>query len=757
VTNRRDLIAGNSRPVRVAVLRRSWNAVAIAMVVLAAGTAAGHGAFAQAAGTPQPSTAKKGTDAELLADFIHYTRIANYAIAEAKGRELLSRNLSQEDFVTLIEAGDVARFEETTQRAMRVQQLEPIAAGMNKVYELGVLSRARSPEQIAKNIIDLTGNARTRALARERLLAAGEYAMPQLLENLLNGNQPLLQNAVQPVIVALGRQAVIPLGSALMKLPPAQQERVADLIGLIQYRTSLPFLSDVMESTTSDAVRAATVRAIDRLGGADAGASDLYRALATAYYDEKSEVTSFPGEEHQLLWSYDPAAGGLLMTAVRTPVFHEAMAMGLLERGMQLEIGTGGVNPETLALWVASNFSREIDTPEGYVNPVYPVAGAAEPGVEPRRGAMYYAVASGADIAQRVLARALDNRDTPLARLALSSVEQTAGGNALWGNGTRMPLLEAITYPSRRVQYEAALALAAAQPQSPFIGSERVVPTLASTIRGAGVQVAAVVAAEAESYQGVRRVLTNLGYTVLPQGRTLSDLDAPIAEAAAVDLIVGVGISGDRVPAFIDEIRGRNKTSAVPVLVLTNVEMLAGVRRRYETDATVMVRQVGLNEETLSKAGTELVQRASGGPIDAAEAGAYAQRSLAALRDLAVSQSTVLNAGDAALPLMGALSDQTGSSRMKIAEILSMIGQDRAQRALMDAAIAAGGDEQVDLLGLVADSAKRFGNLLEARQVTRVVELAAQGQDAEATAAASLMGALNLSNAELVPLILQKK
>jgi hypothetical protein len=75
----------------------------------------------------------------------------------------------------------------------------------------------------------------------------------------------------------------------------------------------------------------------------------------------------------------------------------------------------------------------------------------------------------------------------------------------------------------------------------------------------------------------------------------------------------------------------------------------------------------------------------------------------------------------------------------------------------MDAALAAAGEERVMLLGKVAGSAKRSGNLLESRHITALREIVTTGENAEATAAAALMGALNLPNAELVPLILGRK
>lgn len=725
-------------------------ALTILCLLSVVGTTAGTGAYAQAATEPQETAgARKRSDANLLEDFIHFSKVRNYEATANAAQELLDRNVGNAAIVKLVEkdAATKRQFDEAVQVAIQNPVSRDAAAGLQAAFEKGLMERARNADQITQNIKDLTGPARAQMLAKARLIEAGEYAMPQLLQAYLDRNQVALHPRVQQVFREMGRQAIIPLVTAMMKVGPNEQERIADLLGLMQYRTSIPFLSDLASTTQVDAVRNAAARAIDNLGGAAGGTADLYRSLAESYYDEKSELTSFPGEEHQLLWSYDPR-GGLTMTAIRTPVFHEAMAMSLLERGMTIETMGGSPNPDTLALWVAANFSREIDAPKDYANPAY----AAN-----RRPAMYFAVASGADVSQRVLARALDDRDTPLARQSLAAVEETAGGRNLWDNAGRMPLLEALTYPSRRVQYEAALALAKAQPQTAFVGSDRVVPVLASSIRGATSQFAVVITPDAETYQGMRKTLAAMGYTVLPQGRSLSELAQPIAEAPAIDLVVTMGLNGERVPAVINEVRAGNKTAATPVLALTNAESYSTLRHRYSSEASIAVRQMGIPEGALNQTVQDLLTASTGGPVTEQEARDYANRALFALRDLAVSNNPVLSVSDATLPLIGTLNDSASPNRMQVAEILSYIGQERAQRAIMDAAMAAGGEDRVALLGMVGDSAKRFGNMLDVRAVAQVVDLAATGNDEEATAAAGLMGALSLPNAELVGLIAQKK
>lgn len=734
------------------------NALHIAPALSALLFAVGAPVSTTLAQPPASATEARPDAATLLSDFIHYTRIQKYDVAEAMGQELVDRNLSNADLLAIVDASaDPDRFTETAQRAMLIENLAPIAAALTKSYETGKLERARNPDQIAANIALLTSTDRGRRIAQERLIFAGEYAMPQLLEAYFDDSNIPRKVEVRKVIVGLGRQAVTPLGAAIRKITAVQQEAIADLMGLIPYRTSLPYLADVAKSTSNPSVRSACQTAFDKVSKGQGSISDvsgLYQALAEGYYDERSDLTSFPGEEIQLLWNYEPGAG-LVMTAIRTAVYHEAMAMSLCERALTLESAPGGsgVSQETLALWMASNLSREIDTPRGYANPAYPTQGD-----HARRSAEYYAVAGGPDVAQRVLARALLGNDTPLARKALAAVEKTAGGRSLIADsGGVSPLVAALAYPNRRVQYEAALALAAAAPTSPFTGSERVVPILASTIKGASTQHAVVLTGDPEAYQGTRAVLTRLGYTVLPQATSLSELIGPISEAPAIDLVVGVGPDADRIPAIVQEVRGTSRTAATPVFILTNPQAFTLVRLRYASDRTVAVRQTGIGEPAITETIRQLIDAASGGPISADEALSYADRSLAALRDLAVSGNQALNAADAALPLIAALPTAQGPIKVRVAEILSRINQERAQRAVMDAAMSAEGSERIELLAMVADSGKRFGNFLEPRQVTRLVELANKGPNDEATSAASLIGALNLANTELVPLILNNR
>lgn len=731
---------------------RNFDKRGILSLVAVAGlsfTALGQTAVPSRSAQPQTAEERKqiADHYQLIKDFIHYTRINQTEVAAGMGRKILQLNLPPTTFVDRVEgSGEEARFSETIFRAMKISDLEPVAAQLLKLYDKGKLERVRDPKEIEHNIALLKGMLNQKIFARERLVAAGEYALPQLLVALLNRSDPILQSEAQGILQNLGQQAIIPLCTALTQLDPVGQEQVADILGLIAYKTSLPYLFDVLSNTKSDPVRVACERAIGRIGAAgltkDAG--ELYRDLGEGYYSQRPELTSFPGEQYQLLWNFNPSIG-LNPTAIRTEVYHEAMAMRLGERSL-------GINPvnndQSISLWLASNFRREIQTPAEYDNPTWPKA---------KRDAMFYAVNAGAIHNQNVLGRALDAKDTQLARKAIAAIEQTAGGSGLWSTKTdRKPLIEALRYPNRRVQYEAALSLGRAQPQQTFAGAERVVPILASAIRDAGTRYAVVIAGDKEVGANLRKNLEKSGYTVLPVALQLSEVAEPISEAPGIDLVVS-SLTGERTNNLISEARSTPKLAATPIFsVVTSGQDAIDLSRKFERDPLVSIRQPGINEAQITEGITQLVDAASGGPIKPEEARDYSGRCLAVLRDLAISSSPVFNVGDASLPLIAAFPESAGKTKLDIAEVLARIDQKRTQVAVMDGALNATGDDRVALLGKAADSAKRFGNQLEPRQVERAMEVAAKGPDKEATAAAALVGSLNLSNSNLVPMILSK-
>ncbi len=713
-------------------------------IVFLAGAAVPVVATAPAIAAAQPG-ADLDQEFELLRDFIHFVKIARFDVAADLGNQLLDLGMDAESFVDLIEhSREQQRFEEAVAAGLRVPVLEPVAAKLESAFREGKLARARNPQEITRNIELLTQGLRARSLGRERLITAGEYAMPQLLEAFLQQKDLALKAQVQRLLVDMGRHAIIPLTTAMIGLDASNQEAIADVLGLIPYRTSLPALIDLYQSTDNDGVRQACGRAISRLGGNPASdVSDMYSLLAGSYYAEPAELTSFTNEAHQLFWSFDPGLG-LVMIPIETPVFHEAMAMKMSERSLRLDPS----DQETLGLWISSNYSRELDTPDGYENPLY---------ASSRRSAEYYGIAVGPDIDQLVLRRGLDTRDTPLVRLAIDALSKTAGARSLWGQPTdgRYPLLEALSYQNRRVQFESALALGNAQPAESFSGAERVIPLLASAVKDAASRRAIVLTGhDRESYDQYRQSLESLGFIVLPPAENgISDIEAMIAEVPTIDLIV-TSMGYDDSLLAVESARAENKLSVTPVLALMGPDDVIPMTRQYRRDQTVSVRRAAITNSAFDESVSTLIQAASGGPISVEEAEEYEYRAIEVLRELAISNNQVLNVSDAASILIDVLDQVDGFTLLDIAEIISYMPQEKAQRAIMNKALEGSGEIQRELLTIVADSGKRFGNQLDNRQIRRLIQLAQDSDNDLATVAVATMGALEVTNTALVPLIL---
>ncbi|TVQ60254.1 MAG: HEAT repeat domain-containing protein [Phycisphaerales bacterium] len=685
------------------------------------------------------------TTEQLLTDFIHYVKIDQKTLAESFGNALLERGLSAVEFAGLIEDSPqtAQRFDEAVRRAMRDESLEGVASSLFRLYQQGRLDRARDPAEVTRNIELLGETQRARMLARERLLFASEYAAPQLLEALSRGSQPMVQAETQELLVRMGGSVVAPLSVALLGAEPALQERLARILGRIGYTEAIPFLTETARTTASADVRRAALRAIGEIDPqADPSASlgALYVGLGERHFGRPLSLTRFPDEEFQLAWSFEPGVG-LFAIPVLTDVFHESMAMRLAERALRLDPTTHGA----VTLWIAANFNRETLQPLDYDNPFY--------GPE-RRSAMYYAVAAGERPLEAVLARALRDRDTALARLAIAALSRVAGGAAMWSGASEdHALIAALLYPDRRVQFEAALVLARAHAQEPFPGSERVVPILASAIRDGADRFAVVIASEMERQQSLMRTLQSMGYTVLPPAASLSEAMNAIADAPGVDVIVS-DLTGARTTALVEQVRTSARLGATPVLALLPSAAYNQLAVGFETEPLTRAVRAGVTEEQLGASISSLVERASGPALTQDQVRAYSLDALRSLRDLAISGSRVYMVSDALRPLLLALERTEGRVRLDLAEVLAHIGDREAQNRLMETALNASGSDRIALLRTASESARRHGTMLDDRLVRRVEQLTHDADIEIATAAAAVMGSLNLPDDRLAPLIL---
>lgn len=670
-----------------------------------------------------------------LGDFVHYVLIGKPDLAQAAAEGVLGASVSDAALAALVDEGDLAeRLDRAVSRSRSMGEVSDFATRIASRVEEGRKALARDPRRISDAIGMLGGTQRQKMLAEDRLVAAGEYAAPQLLAALASTTDPAVELAVSRRLAGLKRYAVLPLAMSLRDLDPATQRKVVGILTEIAWPTAIPFILEVASAEGAPVdVKAACDVAFAQLGGTSDSVSAQFEALARKFFDREDSLIPYPADAVNNLWSFERSTG-LQAEAVATEVFCDEMAMAMARRALAADSSNGAA----LALYVAADLRRE--------NTLGSDAGVS------RYSPQFFATAAGASVCSDVLALAIDSRDTALVRDAIAVLADVAGAGRMTAGGARNPLVEALGYSDRRVRLDAAIAIANAGPSSTFDSHFLVVPTLASALGEQGQPRAAVLGGMNEDRSAIAGQLSAAGFAVVASGDGFDALANDVVRANGVDLVVVRG-AADELQAAVGRVRSSGLTSACPVLAIANAPEESAARRAFDGAAGVMVWTEGSTAESFRNAAGMIVSQVSGSAIDEAEAAEYAARAAMALNAIAVGRSQVFNLADAQPALLRALGAAQGGLRMMVAGVLAEYASPDAQRALIDAAIDAGGDEQVMLCDYAALAARKGGAAASDRQLSALRALIASSEGATADAAGRLYGSLDAGSAEAVKLI----
>lgn len=724
------------------------------LVLLACGlamnvpAAVGQGLANSSSSLSISSNDPRPTDAQLLEDFIHYVLIGRVDLADSSARALLDSGISDQDLYRLVDELELReKLDDQLIRAQRIDALAGVAAELENRIISGRLSLSRDPSEIERSINNLVASARARMMARDALVEAGEYAVPQMLEIITGTASRAMKVEARSMLIRIRRHSVTPLSVALPLLEPVAQERVCGILGEIGYRHARPALFALANDQAAETkVREAAEHAYLRLRGDNNNTSteaSLWLGMAEAYWQEQESLIAWPNEQTNNVWSYR-AGVGLIATSVPTEIYCEVMAMSATEHALAAQAD----NPDALSLWVAANF-RRLDELGGRNDPTYTLD---------RRPPLYYAVAAGPSISQMVLARANRDINSQLARHAIQSLAGTAGGSNLWLSGAApTPLIESLEFPERRVRFDAALALGAALPDQPFAGADRVVPVLASVIQTGGRRFAAVVADSDEDQRTLAAKLRAMGYSVLPPRDNYDSLRGDLAQVVGVDLTI-VKQAGMRVGDTVRALQSNPRLAATPVLLIVDSADETATRLAYEGDRRIGVIRSSATDDQMTNVIDEVTRLTMGPLMSPQEARDYTAAALKVLRDIAVKNSAAFDLTAAQGALIEALDRFSGEMRMTAAESLSWMGTAPAQQTLIDAGLREVEPLiQVLLLEFASDSARRFGSLANDRAISRLTIMLRDARGPVATAIAQLHGALNLPVANMVPMVLEKR
>jgi len=701
--------------------------------------------FAQ---TPAGDTGTASIDS-LFADFLHYSVLGRFELADAHARELLARpDLDPVELLKLSEQNE--RSMDTLLILIRNSSIaDSAAAVLAKIYEGEQLQR-RDADRIHINIDKLGGPPQMEYNATQRLIDSGEYAVPWMVQTLRDPAKKSLWPRVIRALPAIGKPAVNPLVEAVAIEDENLRQTLVFALGELGYAQAVPYLQALATNErVSPESQAAAVTAIERIeqrGGyrLRASAADGFVALGEQFYDAHGSVKPDARLNEANVWYWNATNQFDDAVAVPRRIFGSVMAMRCCERALSLEPD----HPDAIALWLAANIRREAALGMNVESDDASEQGDTDPTRPPDfPRARYFTSTAGARYAHMALQRAVADGDAQVALGAIAGLRDVAGASSLIGNDDyQQAIAEALKFSATVVRIRAALALADALPRSGFRGSELVVPVLANALLQTGRRNIVVITADQNERNRLTDALRDADTNVIGAATLAEGLERARRELESLN---GIFFSADGESARkITSIRERYEIAATPIVLLTTQDQEGLLDEILKADAGVASVDAGAGRDLLLGRLAEVADRMGRTPLTPDRAKTLALEASAALHRIAADGRTSFDVLMAERALIATLDAANEALRVAGVDVLALLPSVSAQRAIARVALDADQPEsfRIPALGALAHSAKLFGNQLESAQVDNLMEVALDESNMRLrTAASHALGALNLS------------
>lgn len=404
-------------------------------------------------------------------DFLHYTAIGRFELAESYADQIVESQPDPTGLLDLSEANPEG-YRLLLKMNADSDQLREVSGKILALIDQGLYIRRTDPKVIAQEISRLSTTIKGRLAAEERLRNAGEYAIPQMLAVIADPDRKNEMAYITDALPKIGRPAIRPLTAALQMDDVAVKVEVVRALGKIGYYEPLPYLKYIIEKSDSELLKVQAVSAIERIDAKalQVPAAELFFRLGENYYNQDDSLAASPEFDFANVWFWDAEKGFLVREEVNKDYFDEMMTMRSCEWTLKADASVG----KAIGLWIAAFFRAES---VGVPMPEYFGEGHAD--------AMTYATTAGPEYLHQALERAINDNDAYVALGVVEAMAVNAGEKSLlYRLGTEQPLAKALSFPDRKVRYSAAIAFAEANPVNEFVGSRLIVENLAEAVLG---------------------------------------------------------------------------------------------------------------------------------------------------------------------------------------------------------------------------------------------------------------------------------
>ncbi len=696
-----------------------------------------------------PAATDEGADtegkelADLWENMLHYMKIARQDLALTYCQAIIDSGAEPREIYRM--SMEMADSQEVFTRAANEKgPLQDAITQLRKLIEQGYEDERKDPKEIAEAIKTLGGTLQGVKLATDRLKKSGEYAIPQLLQKLMDPKvDDSLYSRIENLLPTLGKEAVRPLAVALQTDNPRLQLTLAGVLGRIGYPSAAPRLKELLERGKLLPEVERTVRAALKECGGEAAVSkssaELFYELAEKYYYQADSVLPDVRYETANVWYWNPDLG-VEYVPVPREIFCDIYAM----RMSKLTLEHDPKFYKAVSLWIAAFIKKEADLPEGKTDPTQK---------EDEPTATYYALAGSTGYLQDVLERALKDRNSAVATGAITALSKTAGAKSLVAPimGGSQPLIAALTYPDRKVRFLAAVSLAQALPTENYDGDHMVMMVLNEAVRQTGQNRALIIAADQGESNLLKDAARSASYDVIEETDAVKGLSAARKASGIEVVIIGGGVDVDTVVGML---RREPAFAMVPVVVTRTSEAL---RSLAKSDGRVaLISDEDIDAEAVVAAINE-ARALAAIALSPEEAGEWAVRACEAIRLLGMTNNKVYNIAVATDTLIGALADERDAVRVAAASALAMEKEAKAQQAIANLACNTEATEAVRIaaFGTLSESLRRIGNQLTETQSQTVLDIVTSKESLPLrNAAAQALGAMDLPSERTKDLII---
>lgn len=565
-------------------------------------------------------------------------------------------------------------------RLFNSKELQPLSTELLDASNAASARRAKDPTRIAALVAKLGGAPQEEADAIIELRNAKADAVPPLLQILADTMRARIHANVLVALIQVGEPAIPVLQAALESDNANIRSYAASALGTLEAREAIPYLWFPAVADESVAVKNSARQALAKIlnvksPSLDRLASDglTQQLLKEAQkYDRRNVQFDRVENGKVLFWSWDKSQQMVVPLQLTTDAASDRLSLRFTHQALELSPARRDVQVRYLSLALGGEAravkGQQLTIGEGT--------------------AFDLALASRPDLVGDVLADALASGNPRTAEAALAVLEQIGTRDQLARNGIhKSPLILALNYPDRRVQFAAATTVLQLDPAKSFPDAQRVVGILHRAIKTSH-QSQAVVVQSSEKVSELAGFVKTLGFEPIVR---LTGREGFVAAAARgdIDLVVlHANIIGWALTETVANLRADARTANIPIIVIGSETLRPRLESLVTTNRRITFAAETVNPQELETQVRPFLLETRGEVLAGDELDAYKSAAIRWLAHIASTRRTAIyNLAD--LEDDVALNLDNPELAPAALTILGEIGSAKSQRYLNDLAINA--------------------------------------------------------------------